>query len=79
VVRAVERSKTSVKYGGASERVLHPGLTLELASISVFTPNNPGPLPDLTVKAQLAADEVGVESQTIVVPADQFRQLIRPR
>jgi hypothetical protein len=72
-------TKTSVKFGGASETVLHPGLNLELASISVFTPNNPGPLPDLTVKAQLAADEVGVEGQTIVVQVDQFRHLIRPR
>jgi hypothetical protein len=72
-------TKTSVKYGGDSERVLHPGLTMELAAISVFTPHSPGPLPDLKVEAQLAADDIGVESQTILVPAEQFSQLIRPR
>lgn len=72
-------TKTSVKYGGDSERVLHPGMTMELAAISVFTANNPGPLPDLKVEAQLAADDVGLESQTIVVPADQVSPLIPPR
>jgi hypothetical protein len=72
-------SKTSVKYGGHSGPVLHPGMTMELAAISVFTPNTPGPLPDLKVEAQMAADEIGVESQTIEVPADDFRNLIRPR
>jgi hypothetical protein len=71
-------TKTSVKYGGESDRVLHPGVTMELAAISVFTPT-PGPLPDPRVEAQLAADDIEVESQTIVVPADDFRQLIRPR
>jgi hypothetical protein len=52
---------------------------MELAAISVFTPNTPGPLPDLKVEAQLAADDIGLESQTIVLRADDFRPLIRPR
>jgi hypothetical protein len=77
--RIVPYNKNAVRYGGTSERVLHPGVSMELAAISVFTANNPGVLPDLIVKAHLAADDLALEAQTITLSWDEISEFVRSR
>jgi hypothetical protein len=77
--RIVPFSRTDVRYGGTSERVLHPGVSLELASISVFTANMPGHLPDLLVKAHVAADDLALEAQTLTLPWSEISEFVQPR
>jgi hypothetical protein len=52
---------------------------MELAAISVFTANNPGVLPDLIVKAHLAADDLALEAQTITLSWDEISEFVRSR
>lgn len=77
--RMVPSDRQAVRYAGSGDHVLHPGVTMELAAISVFTANNPGVLPDLVVTAKVAADDLALEDQHINLPWATISEYVRPR